>query len=273
MSIKGNKIIVFDLETTGTNVIKDQIIQLAFGFYENGNLVKPQTLLFKPSIEISKGAEEIHGYSNESLADKQPFKNYAKQLRDIFSKADGFMGYNVNFDIQMFQAELIRADLPPLNLKNLSIFDAYIVWTKHEGRSLTDAVERFTGKEMVNAHDALADITATKDVFNAMIEEFELQDFEDADFTDLFRGNKIDFSGVFRWVDNKIVMGIGKFKDQEVINVAKKGNYLQWIIRNDFSHNVKMICKKALLYKDEEPLFVEWVIDNFGKPNVETLKT
>ena len=57
---------------------------------------------------------------------------------------------------------------------------------------MTDAVERFTGKEMVNAHDALADITATKDVFNAMIEEFELQDFEDADFTDLFRGNKID---------------------------------------------------------------------------------
>ncbi len=68
MGIKGDKIIVFDLETTGTNVIKDQIIQLAFGFYENGELVKPQTLLFRPSIEISKGAEEIHGYSNEWLS-------------------------------------------------------------------------------------------------------------------------------------------------------------------------------------------------------------
>ena len=195
------------------------------------------------------------------------FKSDAAEIRDIFSKAEGLMGYNVGFDISLIQAEFERSGIPPLDLSNVAIYDAYLIWTKHEGRSLSHAVERFLGKPMEGAHDALADITATVNVFDKMVDEFSLNEYNGKDFTAVFKGNKIDFGGTFRWEDGEIVLGIGKHKGTRAVDVASKNNYLQWIMKSDFPSDAKAIARKATLLYHEPMAFKEWVFHNYGKPS------
>jgi len=266
MTLESSVIIAFDLETTGTNTSTDQIVQIAYGYYEKGELKDTVTKLFKPTIAINPGAQRVHGISMEKLQNEPYFKSNAAEIRDIFSKADGLMGYNVGFDISVIQAEFERAGVPKLDLNNVAIYDAYLIWTKHEGRSLSHAVERFLGKPMEGAHDALADITATANVFDKMVDEFSLNDHTEKDFTAIFKGNKIDFGGTFRWEDGEIVLGIGKHKGTRAVDVASKNNYLQWIMKSDFPSDAKAIARKATLLFHEPMAFKEWVFHNYGKP-------
>ena len=266
MTLEKSTIIAFDLETTGTNTSTDQIVQIAYGYYEKGELRNTVTKLFKPTIAINPGAQRVHGISMEKLQNEPYFKSDAAEIRDIFSKADGLMGYNVGFDISVIQAEFERAGVPKLDLNNIGIYDAYLIWTKHEGRSLSHAVERFLGKPMEGAHDALADITATANVFDKMVEEFSLNNHTEKDFTAIFKGNKIDFGGTFRWEDGEIVLGIGKHKGTRAVDVASKNNYLQWIMKSDFPSDAKAIARKATLLFHEPMAFKEWVFHNYGKP-------
>ena len=266
MTLEKSTIIAFDLETTGTNTSTDQIVQIAYGYYEKGELRNTVTKLFKPTIAINPGAQRVHGISMEKLQNEPHFKSNAAEIRDIFSKADGLMGYNVGFDISVIQAEFERAGVPKLDLNNVAIYDAYLIWTKHEGRSLSHAVERFLGKSMEGAHDALADITATANVFDKMVDEFSLNDHTEKDFTAIFKGNKIDFGGTFRWEDGEIVLGIGKHKGTRAVDVASKNNYLQWIMKSDFPSDAKAIARKATLLFHEPMAFKEWVFHNYGKP-------
>ena len=267
MTLESSVIIAFDLETTGTNTSTDQIVQIAYGYYEKGELKDTVTKLFKPTIAINPGAQRVHGISMEKLQNEPYFKSDAAEIRDIFSKADGLMGYNVGFDISVIQAEFERAGVPKLDLNNVAIYDAYLIWTKHEGRSLSHAVERFLGKPMEGAHDALADITATANVFDKMVDEFSLNDHTEKDFTAIFKGNKIDFGGTFRWEDGEIVLGIGKHKGTRAVDVASKNNYLQWIMKSDFPSDAKAIARKATLLYHEPMAFKEWVFHNYGKPS------
>ena len=267
MTLEKSTIIAFDLETTGTNTSTDQIVQIAYGYYEKGELRNTVTKLFKPTIAINPGAQKVHGISMEKLQNEPYFKSDAAEIRDIFSKADGLMGYNVGFDISVIQAEFERAGVPKLDLNNIGIYDAYLIWTKHEGRSLSHAVERFLGKPMEGAHDALADITATANVFDKMVEEFSLNNHTEKDFTAIFKGNKIDFGGTFRWEDGEIVLGIGKHKGTRAVDVASKNNYLQWIMKSDFPSDAKAIARKATLLYHEPMAFKEWIFHNYGKPS------
>ena len=266
MTLEKSTIIAFDLETTGTNTSTDQIVQIAYGYYEKGELRNTVTKLFKPTIAINPGAQRVHGISMEKLQNEPYFKSDAAEIREIFSKADGLMGYNVGFDISVIQAEFERAGVPKLDLNNIGIYDAYLIWTKHEGRSLSHAVERFLGKSMEGAHDALADITATANVFDKMVDEFSLNDHTEKDFTAIFKGNKIDFGGTFRWEDGEIVLGIGKHKGTRAVDVASKNNYLQWIMKSDFPSDAKAKARKATLLFHEPMAFKEWVFHNYGKP-------
>ena len=267
MSLDNSQIIAFDLETTGTNTSTDQIVQIAYGFYVNGDLKDPVTKLFKPTIPINPGAERVHGLSMEKLQNEPLFRSEAANIREIFSKAEGIMGYNVGFDISVIQAEFERAGVPPLDLSNVAIYDAYLIWTKHEGRSLSHAVERFLGKPMEDAHDALADITATVNVFDKMLDEFSMNEYSGKDFTAIFKGNKVDFSGTFRWEDGEVVLGIGKHKGTRAVDVASKSNYLQWIMKSDFATDAKAIARKAILLHHEPLAFKEWIYHNYGKPS------
>ena len=260
------RIIAFDLETTGAAANTDRIVQFAWGYYQDGDLKDGVTKLFRPTIPISPGAQRVHGISMEMLADEPLFAEDAAEYREIFAAADGFMGYNVGFDLTVLQAELRRSGLSELDLSQVAIYDAYLIWTKHEGRSLSHAVERFLGHEMESAHDAMADITATVGVFDKMVEEFDLSELDAKQFTAIFKREKVDFGGTFRWEEGEVVLGIGKHRGHKATDVGRNTTYLQWLIGADFPPDAKAVAKQAILLHAQPQSFRDWVVDRFGTP-------
>ncbi len=165
-------LICFDIEATGTDVAKDRIVQLAA---MNSNGVKFNWLV-NPQIPIPEEATAIHGITNEMVRGIPPFSRYAKDIFEVMKGCD-LLGFNLtNFDVPMLWEEFYRAGYE-WDLSDTRIFDAGILFKKREGRSLSDAVRFYLGREMQNAHNALSDVEATMEVFQAQLQRYNLSPF------------------------------------------------------------------------------------------------
>ncbi|HEY5823036.1 MAG TPA: 3'-5' exonuclease, partial [Cyclobacteriaceae bacterium] len=91
----------FDLETTGTNISQDRIIEIAvIKMMPNGEVLRKSNVV-NPTIPISAESTAIHGISNKDVKDKPTFKEVAKEYAKFFEGAD-LAGFNVlKFDVPM----------------------------------------------------------------------------------------------------------------------------------------------------------------------------
>ena len=96
------RVIVFDVETTGTDKRRDQVIELCVQFGLEGG--SSQTWRIKPAVPISPGAQAVHGISMEDLEVCPLFGMVAGAIREVFDRAEVLVGYNLAFDIEMLQA-------------------------------------------------------------------------------------------------------------------------------------------------------------------------
>src|SRR6187431_312690 len=110
MELKLNKpICFFDLETTGIDVAKDRIVEIAiFKVFPNGNK-ESKTWLVNPTIPIPPQSTAIHGISNEKVANEPTFKELSSQVYNMIKDSD-LAGYNSDrFDIPLLAEEMLRA--------------------------------------------------------------------------------------------------------------------------------------------------------------------
>jgi DNA polymerase-3 subunit epsilon len=260
-----SKILVFDVETTGTNATSDQVIELCVQF---GADIKAdvQTWRIKPDVPISPMAEKIHGISADDLRDCPRFPDLAEELWEIFSSSEVLIGYNVEFDISFMSEEFLRVGKPNLDLKNKLLVDPLQIWRKQEPRNLGAAHLRFVGKALENAHSAEGDVRATAAVLEGMKEEFQLVDADWeklANISGLSRDTWVGPSKHFVFKNSKIVFGFGKHKERSLVEVASEdnGSYLDWILKKDFPEHVKLIIQEATTSSDEE--LVAWAKEKF----------
>ena len=101
----------FDLETTGIEVAKDRIVEIAiFKVFPNGNK-ESKTWLVNPTIPIPPHATEVHKITNEKVANEPTFKELATQIHTMIKDSD-LAGYNSDrFDIPLLVEELLRANI------------------------------------------------------------------------------------------------------------------------------------------------------------------
>ena len=104
-------LVIFDLETTGLDVVKDRVIQLSFiKVYPDGKEERGDYLI-NPECHIMPVITQLTGISDETVKDKPTFKQLAKTLDEKFSGSD-FAGFNSNyFDIPMLAEEFLRAGI------------------------------------------------------------------------------------------------------------------------------------------------------------------
>lgn len=173
MELKLTKpICFFDLETTGTNLAKDRIVEIAIlKVYPNGNK-ESRTWLVNPEMEIPKEVIAIHGISNEKVANEPTFKELSKQIYDMIKGCD-LGGYNSNrFDIPLLAEELLRADID-FDMKNMMAVDVQTIFHKKEQRTLAAAFKFYCGKELIDAHSAAADTEATYEVLKSQLDKYD----------------------------------------------------------------------------------------------------
>jgi DNA polymerase-3 subunit epsilon len=263
------KIVVLDVETTGKEKSSDQIIELCIRFGLSAD-AESRTWRIKPIVPIHPEAQAVHGITMEMLAGCPTFVEALPEFLPLITEADLIVGYNVAFDLDMIQSELARAKIPPITFKR--VVDVLRLWHYAEPRTLVAAHAKFCGAELVNAHQAEADVAATARVLEAMLAAFGLTDKswpEIAAISDPFasRSTWIGPSMHVQWDERgSVVWGFGKHKGQKVSHSDR--GFLRWVLDKDFPPHVKKICEVAM---ERRQHFDDWIAQYYPRPSEQTL--
>lgn len=235
----------FDIESTGLDVDKDQIIQLNIQVLSKDG-IDNHTFWVMPDVDIKPSALEVHGITREILIEKGavPFKDIAVEVSDIFSNCD-LGGYNIlRFDIPMLEAELWRASIEA-DYSQRNIIDAASMYRKLYSHSLIAAYENLIGTKREIAHEAEQDVLDTMIVLHKMVLDYdEIGDDNDEWIEFASKGSgMVDYAGKFIMKDNQYIFGFGKDYGKPV---HENTDMLKWMLTKDFSRNTKIWCHQLL---------------------------
>jgi len=233
----------FDLETTGIDVGKDRIVEIAiFKVFPNGNK-ESKTWLVNPTIPIPPQSTAVHGITNEKVANEPTFVELSSQIYNMIKDSD-LAGYNSDrFDIPLLAEEMLRAGVD-FDMKNRVSVDVQTIFHKKEERTLSAALKFYCGKNLENAHSAEADTMATYEILLGQLERYP--DLENdmkslSEFTT--RKKSVDFAGMIVLNDKgQEMFSFGKYKNVLVDDVFDKDpGYFGWIQGADFPLYTKKV--------------------------------
>lgn len=242
MELKLTKpVIFFDLETTGTNITQDRIVEISLiKVMPNGEEFE-RTRRINPEMHIPAEATAVHHITDEDVANAPRFAQIAKDLAHIFEGCD-IAGFNSNkFDVPMLAEEFLRAGVK-FDFTKPRYIDVQNIFHKKEQRTLVAAYRFYCGKELDDAHSANADTRATYEVLKAQLDHYDdLQNDMQflADYSTHARN--ADLMGRLIYDDEKReVINFGKYKGQVAEDVLRRDpGYYNWIMQGDFAQNTK----------------------------------
>ncbi len=252
MELKLNRpICFFDLETTGVDVAKDRIVEISiFKVYPNGNK-ESKTWLVNPEMKIPFQSSQVHGITDEKVANEPTFKELSGQVYAMIKDSD-LAGFNSDrFDIPLLAEELLRAGVD-FDMKNRVSVDVQTIFHKMEERTLSAAYKFYCGQSLENAHSAEADTMATYEILKAQLERYpELENDMKllSEFTT--RKKTVDFAGFIALNDKgEEIFTFGKHKGALVEKVLEdEPGYFGWIQNADFPLYTKKVLTAIKLRK------------------------
>ncbi len=270
-------LVVFDLETTGLDIVKDRIFQLSYIKVFPDGKEERDNIYFNPEKSIPQEVVELTGTTNEFVADKPTFKSLSKELEQKFSGCD-FAGFNSNhFDVPMLSEEFYRAGIN-FDFGKCRLIDAQTIFHKMERRNLAAAYKFYCGHKMEDdfaAHRADQDTEATYRVLMGELDMYSPDRQEEPerqlenDMNKLAEFSKtndnVDFSGRIVWKEMKDAQGktildengnarkievfnFGKYKGVPVIDALRRDpGYYTWICTSDFTSDTKQVLTRIKL--------------------------
>lgn len=243
-------IVIIDLETTGTWVEKDRIVEIGMIKIPPDGSRQSYIERVNPGMPIPPNVTRIINITDDDVKDKPRFKDIAKGVLDFIGSAD-LGGFNIlRFDLPLLERELYEAGFS-FQWRNRDIYDAQKVYHIHERRDLMAAYLLYCGRKLENAHSALADAEAAADILDAQIkrygsEEKGIESIKDIDYersSDYF-----DKERKFCWWNGELYPMFGKHgRKKHIKDIAKEDReYLEWVLTKDFSPEIKDMIKKAL---------------------------
>lgn len=270
-------LIVFDLETTGLDLVKDRIIQISYiKVCPDGTEIR-KNIFINPGITIPQEITELTGITNDDVKEQPKFKELASTLAEEFKGCD-FAGFNSNhFDIPMLAEEFLRAGID-FDFGKSRLIDVQTIFHKMERRNLAAAYKFYCGRKMEDdfeAHRADQDTEATYRVLQAELdmyapgkqEEPERQLNNNMDELAEFSktNNNVDFAGRIVWKEMKDSAGkvltdkngeprmqetfnFGKYKGWSVKEILNRDpGYFSWMLSSDFTYNTKQVLTRIRL--------------------------
>lgn len=241
----------FDLESTGLNIAHDGIIEICILKVNPDQSEETFTARVKPLVPISKEASEITGITMNDLKDCPTFKELAPKLAKFLENCD-LGGFNSNkFDIPLLAEEFLRAGID-FDMSKCKRIDVQVIYHKMEQRNLVAAYKFYCGKDLNDAHSALADTRATYEVLKSQLDMYGSQLENTVDFLSTYSShtNNVDFAGRMIYNEkNEPIFNFGKHKGLKVEDVLSKIDigYYDWIMKNDFALNTKQALTKIKL--------------------------
>jgi len=244
-----NPIVFFDLETTGTNIVSDRIVEIAYlKIFPNGN-EESKRYLVNPEMPIPQEVTAIHGISDEDVKNEPVFKELAKIIAKDIEGCD-LAGYNsARFDLPLLAEEFLRANVD-IDLAKRKMIDVQVIFHKMEQRTLSAAYKFYCNSELTNAHTAEADTRATYEVLKAQLDRYDNLKNDVAFLADFSAQHKnADLAGRIIFNDkNEEVFNFGKYKGRRVEDVLNEDmGYYGWIMNGDFSLYTKKVLTEVKL--------------------------
>ncbi len=231
---------VIDLETTGTNLSTDRILEIAIVkiMPDGTRLIKRK--LINPEMAIPPSSSEIHGITDEMVKDAPTFRQAANEIRQFIDNAD-LAGYNSNrFDIPLLVEEFLRASLD-FDMKNRRLLDVQKIFHSLEPRTLAAAYKFYCNSILENAHSAEADATATFEVLKSQVERYpQLGSTVESILKCIGEEPVVDFARRMIMENGREIFNFGKHKGRAVTDVLKaEPQYYDWMMRGDFPLHTK----------------------------------
>lgn len=275
-------LVIFDLETTGLDMVKDRIIQISYiKVYPDGRETRANEIV-NPEMPIPPFISQLTGITDDDVKGKPTFKQLAQRLADEFKGSD-FAGFNSNhFDIPLLAEEFLKAGID-FDFSKCRMIDACTIFKKMERRNLAAAYKFYCGRKMeddFDAHRADQDTEATYRVLMGELDKYAPGANEDPEKTlendmqvlaDFSTTNKnIDFAGRIVWAEQKGPDGktltdkegkplmietfnFGKYKGMTVEEVLLRDpGYYSWIMQGDFTHNTKQVLTRIRLRNSQK---------------------
>lgn len=248
-----NPLAIFDLETTGTNTVKDRIVELSIiKVFPNGE-EEIRTQKLNPTVPIPTETSMIHGIYDEDVAEAPTFKQIAKDLNKFLEGCD-LAGFNIiRFDVPVLVEEFLRVGIN-FEVKNRKLVDAQKIFHMMEKRTLSAAYKFYCGKNLEDAHSAEADTLATFEVLKAQVDRYEGEEVTDhlgkkiaviendmESLHQLSSSNMVDLAGRLVFNQKKEeVFNFGKHKGKPVSMILQKEpTYYDWMMKGDFPLDTK----------------------------------
>jgi len=245
-------LVCLDLEATGVSVERDRIVQIATASIFPDGRVSTWSSYVNPEQPIPPATTAIHGITDEMAAVAPTFAHLAPTIWDLLFGAD-LAGFNIaRFDRRLLAAEFRRAGLDD-PMAGARILDAGTIFVRQEPRSL-EAALRFYGVQadpaMRRAHEANSDVADTLAVLVAQLKAYsEVPKTVDGIDDWLFPKdpNRIDAEGKLVWREEIATVAFGALAGTPLVDLAVDNrDFLEWVLRKDFSSEVKTIVRDAL---------------------------
>lgn len=231
---------VIDLETTGTHLGADRIIEIAIvKLLTDGSQVIKRKII-NPQMPIPKAVTELHGITDEMVKDAPVFKQVAQELKQILDGCD-LAGYNSNrFDIPMLVEEFLRSGVD-FDMKNRRLVDVQKIFHLMEQRTLSAAYKFYCNKIHESAHSAEADAVATLEILQAQLERYpDLGNTIDSVLKAIGEEVIVDFARRFTIENGVEIFNFGKHKGRPICDVLKaEPQYYDWMMKGDFPMHTK----------------------------------
>ena len=270
-------LVIFDLETTGLDLVNDRIIQISFiKVYPDGKEERGDYLV-NPEKPIPSEISALTGISDADVANAKTFKQLSSELEAKFKGCD-FAGFNSNhFDIPLLAEEFLRSGID-FDFAKCRLIDVQTIFHKMERRNLAAAYKFYCGRKMEEdfaAHRADQDTEATYRVLQGELDRYDPLKAEtpdralpnDMDYLAEFSktNNYVDFAGRIIWKEmvdakNEIikdkdgkplmheVFNFGKYKGWDVAEVLRRDpGYYSWMLSSDFTNNTKQVLTRIRL--------------------------
>ena len=245
-------LVCFDLEATGLAAERDRIVQMATARVFPDGRVETWASIVNPEQPIPVETTAVHGITDAIAASARTFAQLAPTIAAILTGCD-LAGYNIDkFDRRLLTAEVRRAGVSDPTTGARSV-DAYTIFVRQESRSLEAALKFYDieeGDTPRRAHEASSDVEAALAVLAAQMKAYpDVPKTVDglSDWLNPVDPNRIDADGKLVWRGDVATVGFGAQAGKSLANLAANDRgFLEWIIRKDFSDEVKAIIREAL---------------------------
>lgn len=203
--------------------------------------------MYNPKMPISAHATAVHKITDEMVSNCPEFSEDAKKLKKIFEDSVLIVYNGLKFDIPMLLAEFERAGIT-LDLSG-EVIDVMLLETTLNPRTLSAVYKRYTDEDLEDAHDATADVEATRTVLKHQmlaIKNRKLDKNEIMKTCGVPEGGA-DFFGKLKYLDDgRLAFNFGKHKDLAILLNDDTKQYANWILTQNFPTQVKKLLQDEL---------------------------